>query len=242
MTHLEHARSLVALNPEDPFWPAKLANAAAARTPPEWAEEIVARAGELAAGGEASEVATLAAFFEVRAARLLPAEQLAQLEGPSVAELERDQLRAELAHERDEAVRWWCEEYPILCGIRGVPPTLDEVPEFAQGAASAAWRERAEDAPLNHAIAAVVDEVNAHGGAVAVVLEPLSDWSEDEIRHDWRGMTATEKRIYRDAFDLAKPHERERAQAARYAHRQVIDYRVRRAEAAAAQVGGRSAA
>lgn len=235
MTHLEYARSLVALDTVDPFWPAKLVQVVAVTAPAEWSEEIIARAGELAAGGDPSEVAQLAAFFEVRAARLLPADQLAQLEGPSLAELERDQLRAELAREREEAVVWWVTEYPILCGIRGVPPTLDEVPEFAQGAASAAWGAQER---LSEFVTAVSNDL----GNTPTAFEPLSAWSEDEIRHDWRGMTATEKRIYREAFERAKPHELERAQAARYAHAQVIEYRVRRAEATAEQMGGRSAA
>lgn len=243
MTHIEHARDLVALNPDDPFWPRKLLHATEARTPPDWAEAIVARAGELAAAGETAEVAQLTAFFEVRAARLLPAEQLAQLEGPSVADLERDAELAELRALREEAVRWWCVEYPVLCGIRGVEPTFEEVPEFAHEACSREWNavslSTAETAGPLLEMGAPKVETGLH---VGVLLEPLSDWSEEEIRHDWRGMTATEKRVYREAFLLAKPHERERSEAARYAHRRVIDYRVRRAEAGAEQVDGRSAA
>lgn len=243
MTHIEHARDLVALNTDDPFWPRKLVHSAEARTPPEWGEAIVARAGELAAAGERPEVARLAAFFEVRSARLLPAEQLAQLEGPSIAELEHEAEIAELRALRLEAIRWWSEEYPLLCGIRGVEPTLEEVPEFAHDTCRAAWSavslSTAETAgPLIDLVAPKIET----GIDVAVLLEPLSDWSEDEIRHDWRGMTATEKRVYREGFLLAKPHERERGEAARYAHRRVIDYRVQRAEAAAAEIGGRSAA
>lgn len=244
MTHLDHARELVALNEADPFWSAKLVVAATKRAPEEWGEAIAARSGELTAAGEPREVALLAAFFEVRAARLLPAEQLAQLEGPSVAELEREAELAELRALRHEAMRWWCEEYPLLCGIRGVEPTLEEVPEFAHDACRAAW----SAVSLSTAEVVAAMSSSSHDGVLVelsypgVVLAPLSDWSEDEIRHDWRGMTATEKRVYREAFLLAKPHERERGEAARYAHRRVIDYRVQRAEAAAAEIGGRSAA
>lgn len=243
MTHLDHARELVALNEADPFWSAKLVVAATKRAPEAWGEAIAARAGELTAAGEPREVALLAAFFEVRAERLLPAEQLAQLEGPSIAELEHEAEIAELRALRLEAIRWWSEEYPLLCGIRGVEPTLEEVPEFAHDTCRAVWSavslSTAETAgPLIELGAPKIET----GLNVGVLLEPLSDWSEDEIRHDWRGMTATEKRVYREAFLLAKPHERERGEAARYAHRRVIDYRVQRAEAAAAEIGGRSAA
>lgn len=227
MTHLEHARSLVKLNEADPFWPAKLADSALRHAPDSWSEEIAKRGGALAAAGEPTEIAVLAAFFEVRAERLLPAEQLAQLEGPSESELEREAERAELAALCREAVAWWCAEYPLLCGIRGVEPTLEEVPEFAHEACRAAWG----------TAAAIPPEPEAPAPPPALV--PLSDWPEEEIRHDWRGMTATEKRIFREAFDRAKPSESKPGEAARYAHRKVLDYRVDRAEAAAAALDGR---
>lgn len=59
-------------------------------------------------------------------------------------------------------------------------------------------------------------------------IGPLSDWNEDEIRADWRGMSATERRIFREAIEQAKGNVPDQLTAARYAHRKVLDHRLRR--------------
>lgn len=199
MDALAHARFL-ATRLDGPFWVPRLVAAATERFGAYVpVEDALSRAATHVAAGENAEVARLAALLELGPPRRAEAERLHRLvHGPTLEDLEWEAHGAELA--------------ALLAETRE-PQTETLGPEPAT-----------IETPASETIA----DATSDPLPFDVELGPLSDWSEEEIRADWRGMSATERRIFREAIEQAKGNVPDQLTAARHAHRKVLDHRLRR--------------
>lgn len=192
-------------------------------------ESLWRRARELADAGASPDAARLGALLEAVDAQRLPDVVRREVEGPSDAEIDAEELATYLANLESIEREFWTETLPAAAREAAVEDATRAalLAQIEAGAreALAPFATAADADPLP--TGAPTRRVAVPGFAPVEIPEDLEPrlelvlGAEEDVRREFRHYTPGERALYRAIVAAAKPLEREPFAAARFAARQV---------------------